>query len=132
MTIFFCGLHLFLDRKGVTPRNPAPGATIPSNATAQNPETPLPTVQSGCGSESIRVFALVISMPCFESINFYQNKLKIKLFLQNNKNFLSAGGSNQTPKRPFSHCKFLVTCLMRDACCSYFRALESYNEKLLS
>ena len=29
-------------------------------------------------------------MPCFESSKFYQNKLKIKLFLQNNTNFLSA------------------------------------------
>ena len=32
-------------------------------------------------------------MPCFESINFYQNKFKIELFLQNNANFLSAGSS---------------------------------------
>ena len=30
---FLFSLHLFLDRKGVTPRNSAPGATIPSDAT---------------------------------------------------------------------------------------------------
>ena len=30
---FFFGLHLFLERKGVTPRNSAPGSTIPSKAT---------------------------------------------------------------------------------------------------
>ena len=30
---FFFGLHLFLDRKGVTRRTPAPGAIIHSNAT---------------------------------------------------------------------------------------------------
>ena len=30
---FFFGLHLFLDQKGVTLRNSAPGATIPSNTT---------------------------------------------------------------------------------------------------
>ena len=44
---------------------------------------------SGYASESNYdyVLALLISMPCFESINFYQNKLKIKLFLQNNTNF---------------------------------------------
>ena len=51
---------------------------------------------SGCVSESNYVFALLISIPvpCFESINFNQNKLKIKLVLQNNSNFFSA-------KRPF-------------------------------
>ena len=32
---FFFGLHLFLVRKRVPPRNPAPGATIFSNASAQ-------------------------------------------------------------------------------------------------
>ena len=31
---------------------------------------------------SLIVFSLLIGMPRFESINFYQNKPKIKLFLQ--------------------------------------------------
>ena len=46
---------------------------------------------SGCASESNHVFSLLISMPRFESVNFCQNKLKIKLFLLNNRKFLSAG-----------------------------------------
>ena len=46
-------------------------------------------------------------MPCFESITFYQNKLKIKLFLQNNKNFLSARGYAPTLRNaPFPIANF--------------------------
>ena len=95
-----------------------------------NPRNTLPPLYiSGCASESNHVFALLVSMSCFESINFYQNKLKIKLFLQNNINFLIAGGSTpRPPKRPFAQCRFLVTCLLRDVCCSYFQVLESYNQ----
>ena len=67
----------------------------------------LPSDISGCASESNHVFALLISVLCFKSINFYQNKLKIKLFLQNNLNFLSAGGSAlRPPKPPFPHSRF--------------------------
>ena len=41
-------------------------------------------------------------MSCFESINFNQNELKIKLFLENILNFLSAGGyAPKPPKRLF-------------------------------
>ena len=100
----------------------------------QIPETPPPLLNiSGCTYESNHVLALLIFIPCFESINFYQNKLKIKLFLQNNTNFLSSGGYAPKPlKRPFPHCRFLVACLLRDVCCSYFLVLESYNEKFLS
>ena len=59
---------------------------------------PLPPFYiSGCASESNHVFALLISIPCFESINFYQNRLKIMFFLQNNTNFSSAGGSALDP-----------------------------------
>ena len=53
---------------------------------------------------SNHVFALLIFMPPefslkpdFKSINFYQNKAKIKLFLQKKKIFLSAGGSAPRP-----------------------------------
>ena len=87
-----------------------------------NPRNTSPLYISGCASKSNHVFALLISMPCFQRINIYQNKLKIKLFLQNNANFLSAGGSAPRPsKRPFPHCRFWVTCLLRDVCCSYFQ-----------
>ena len=41
-------------------------------------------------------------MPCFESTNFYQIRLKIKLFLQNNTNFSSAGAPPPDPRNaPF-------------------------------
>ena len=43
-------------------------------------------------------FALPISMPRFESIIFYQNSTKIKLFLKKNAKFSSAGGS--APRSP--------------------------------
>ena len=92
-----------------------------------DPTNTSPLYISGCASKSNHVFALLISMPCLESINFYQNKLKIKLFLQNNANFLS-----RPPERPFSYCRFLVTCLFRDVCCSYFQVLQSNNKKFLS
>ena len=79
---------------------------------APDPQNTPPLYIPGCESESNHVFALLISMPCVESINFYQNKLKIKLFLQNNTNLLSAGGSApKHPKRPFPNCRVLVTCL---------------------
>ena len=64
-----------------------------------------PLYISGCAPESNHVLALPISMPCFKSINFYQNKLKIKLFLQNNTNFFSSGGlCPKPPKRLFPYC----------------------------
>ena len=67
-----------------------------------DPQNNPPLYISGCATESSYVFAPLISMPSFESIDFYQNKLKIKLFLQNNTNFLSAEGSGaRPPKRPF-------------------------------
>ena len=39
----FFGFHLFLDRKGVTPQNPTPGVTIPSNATDKEAMLPRKT-----------------------------------------------------------------------------------------
>ena len=42
------------------------------------------------------VFALLISMPHFKSINFYQNRPKIRIFLRKSTKFSSAGGS--TPR----------------------------------
>ena len=85
---------------------------------APDPRNTAPLYFPGYASESNHVFALLISIRCFERINFYQNKLKIKLFLQKNflsagANFLSAGGSApRPPKPPFPHCMFLVTCLL--------------------
>ena len=58
------------------------------------------------------MFALLISMPRFESINFYQKIPKIKLFLQKNaKTFVCWGLRPQTPKT-FPHCEFLATRLV--------------------
>ena len=46
-------------------------------------------------------FALPISMPRFKSITLYQNISKIKLFLQKNAKFSSAGKSApRPPKQP--------------------------------
>ena len=116
---YFCQKNTkFLSAGGSAPRPPClrrPEALLsnlqssPNGECAPDPRnTPLLYI-SGCASESSHVFALLISMPCFESINFHQNKLKIKLFLQTNTNFLSAEGSApRPPKRPFSHCRFLL------------------------
>ena len=97
------------------------------------PKYPHPLYICGSAPESSHVFALLISMPCFVSINFYQNKFKIRLFFAKQYKFFECWGlSPQTPRRPFPHCRFLVTCLIRDVCCSYIQVLDSYNEKLLS
>ena len=45
------------------------------------------------------MFALLISMLRFKSIIFYQTNPKIKLFLQKNAKFSSAGGSTPRPPR---------------------------------
>ena len=85
-------------------------------------------------------FSLMLHL---KSIIFYQNKPKIKLVLQNIKFFKCWGHcpqtpnclwrSSQTPKHnPSPHCRFLITRLTLDVCCSYFQVLDSYNEKLLS
>ena len=66
------------------------------------PQTPKkdPTQTFGYAPESNYVFALLISMPPkfylmlrLKSINFCQNKPKIKLVLQKKLNFSSVGGS---------------------------------------
>ena len=43
------------------------------------------------------IFALLIAMPRFNSINFYQKRPKIKLFLPKSTKFLGAGGSASRP-----------------------------------
>ena len=70
-----------------------------------DPRNPIPLQIFGYPPESNHVFALLIFMPPyfslmpdFESINFYQNKAKIKLLLQKKKFFLIARGS--APKPP--------------------------------
>ena len=65
-------------------------------------------------------------MPHLKNINFYQNRPKIKLFLQKNAKFSSAGGSAPDPRasggwglRPQPpqthppHCKFLATRMLQ-------------------
>ena len=55
----------------------------------------------------IMFFGIANFEPCFESFNFYQNKLKIKLFLQNDTNFSRAGGSaSRLTKRSFPIAEF--------------------------
>ena len=61
----------------------------------------------GYAPESNHVFALLISlppefspMPRFKSINFYQNKSKIKLYLQKNKIFRVLGAPPSDCQRP--------------------------------
>ena len=56
------------------------------------------------------MFLMPVSIPRFKSI-FYQNSPKIKMFLQKNAKFLSAGGSApRLPKQP-PHCEILAACL---------------------
>ena len=71
------------------------------------------------------MFALPISMLRFKSIIFYQNSPRIKLLLQKNAKFFSAGGSaprhsclwqlgtlRPDPQNTPPHCKFLATRLI--------------------
>ena len=106
---YFCQKNTkFLITGGSAPRPPCLrqlGALLSNLQSSENggcaarpPKYPHPLYICGCAPESSHVFALLISMPCFVSINFYQNKLKIKLFLQNNTNFSSAGGSAPKPR----------------------------------
>ena len=60
-------------------------------------------------ANSLIRFALPISMPRFESIIFYQNSTKIKLFLEKNAKFSSAGGSAPRPPHTAPHSEFLPT-----------------------
>ena len=48
-------------------------------------------------SQYDHVLALLISMPHFKSIDFYQSRPKSKLFLPKNAKFLNAGGSAPRP-----------------------------------
>ena len=80
--------------------------------------------------------------PDFWSINFYQKKAKIKLFLQKKKIFFERWGLRRigrsflTPERAPPNCRFLVTRQVLNVWCdikrAYFQVVESYNEKLLS
>ena len=76
---------------------------------------PLSLQISSCAPETNHVFALLISMQQefslmrgFKSFNFYQNKLKIKLFFQKNKIFrvleapppMASHGWGEAPRPP--------------------------------
>ena len=98
---------------------------------------------SGYAPNSSHVFALLIFMPPdfslkpdFKSINFYQNKAKIMLFLQKKKFFFERWGlrtqtpngirrkgrSFQTPKRAAPYCTFLVTRQILNVRCDQARS----------
>ena len=95
-------------------------------APPQSPQTAPQFQYSGYTPESNHVFALLISMPPefsvmprLKSINFYQNKPKIKLFLQKNKLFRVLGAVPPGPQwlpaelpdprtQPLPQCRFLV------------------------
>ena len=121
------------------------------------PPPPPPLQISGYAPESNYVFALLIFMPPefslmpdFKSINFYQNKAKIKLFLQKKIIFFERWGlrtqtpngtrwigrSCQTLETASPRCRFLVTRQILNVWCdikrAYFQVVESYNDKLLS
>ena len=98
---------------------------------------------SGYAPNSNHVFALLIFMPPdfslkpdFKSINFYQNKAKIMLFLQKKKFFFERWGLRtqtpngirrkgrnfQTPKRAAPYCTFLVTRQILNVRCDQARS----------
>ena len=88
----------------------------------------------------IMFFALLMFMPRFESINFYQLSLKLSYFCKNQANFssvgasrppMASGGAPRPPKQPLLHCRFLVAHLILHVCCSNFGVLEYYREKLM-
>ena len=61
---------------------------------------------------SLIMLALPLSMPRFKSVTFYQNSAKIKLFLQKNAKFLSAGSSARRPPKQPHPLQFLATRLL--------------------
>ena len=70
----FFDLHLFLDRKRVTPRNPAPGATIPSNASERdcglNPDHAIGVIIKTC-----RQRFLTLQIYTNQARHFYFSKI---------------------------------------------------------
>ena len=87
-------------------------------AAPQIPKTVPPLQIFGYALESKHAFACFYAtrtLPnfTFKSINFYQNKPKIKLFLQNNKIFRVLGAPPLDLQYSLSlHCRFFVTCLI--------------------
>ena len=79
---YFCKKYNVWSAGGVVSQLPV---SVKWGLLLQTPEIarPLPPLYiSGCVPESNYIFAQLISMPQFERNNFYQKKLKIKLFLQ--------------------------------------------------
>ena len=111
-----------------------------AGSSAPTPPKQPPLQIPGYAPESDHVFALLVSMPpefslmpFLKRINLYQNKPKIKSFLQKIKIFRVLG--TLFPDLRYTappHCRFLVPRLILDVCCSHFQILKSYKEKLLS
>ena len=57
------------------------------------------------------VSALLVLMQRCKSIDFHQNRPKIKLFLQKYTELSSASCSAPKPTKQPLHCRFLATCL---------------------
>ena len=67
-------------------------------------------------------------MPRFDSINFYQNRPKIKLYLQKIHNFRALGAPSPDSRNIPPHCRFQATCLGRNnalRCAIYLRWLTN-------
>ena len=75
--------------------------------------SPLITSKLPIYATSLIMFALPISKPRLKSIIFfYQSSPKIKLFLQKNAKFLSAGDSAPISPTHSPYCEFLATHLV--------------------
>ena len=56
-------------------------------------------------------FALLIFMPRFDSINFYQNRPRIRLFFHKTQNFRAQGAPPPEPRNSPPYCRILPTHL---------------------
>ena len=118
--------------RGNAPQPPVSGGC---GLCPQTPEThPLPLYISGYAPESNHVFAVLISMPYFESINFYQISSNFSYFCKNTQMLRVLGAPPQTPETapPFPLQISDYAPDTRRVLLTYFQVLESYNDKSLS